>query len=39
VLVFEEDGKDPAPLELEYRKKFLDNLEKSQLEFEEVFII
>ncbi|XP_031568344.1 anoctamin-7-like isoform X3 [Actinia tenebrosa] len=35
VLVYEDDGKDPAPQDLEKRRKFLENLEKSQLEFEE----
>lgn len=37
VLVYEDDGKDPSPQDLEKRRKFLENLEKSQLEFEEVF--
>ncbi|KAK3715467.1 hypothetical protein QZH41_006501 [Actinostola sp. cb2023] len=36
ILVYEEDGKEEDPQVLEYRRKFLENLEKSQLEFEEI---
>ncbi|EDO49855.1 predicted protein, partial [Nematostella vectensis] len=35
VLVYEEGEKDPPPQSIEYRQKFLENLAKSQLEFEE----
>ena len=36
VLVYEEEEKAPPPKHLEKRQKFLENLAKSQLEFEEV---
>lgn len=36
VLVYEEGEKPPPPKHLEQRQKFLENLAKSQLEFEEV---
>jgi len=36
VLVYEEGEKALPPKHLEYRQKFLGNLAKSQLEFEEV---
>lgn len=36
VLVYEEEEKAPPPKHLEQRQKFLENLAKSQLEFEEV---
>ena len=39
VLVYEEGEKAPPPKHLEYRQKFLGNLAKSQLEFEEVRIV
>lgn len=39
VLVYEEGEKAPPPKHLEYRQKFLGNLAKSQLEFEEVKFI